>query len=99
MWLLRSRSHHYQSVSTHPYFLYSFPHVKPSFPAARHRSVTPEWLCLMLDFVCRSYMAIFTYFGLEKKKGGRKIPNKHGSFEVLRSFTHEEQVRHVTVLL
>ena len=41
---------------------------------------------------CRSYMAIMTYFGLENK-GGHKVPNKIGAFEVMRSFTATERVR------
>jgi len=36
-------------------------------------------------------MATMTFFGLENK-GGNKIPNKIGAFEVLRSFTDYEQV-------
>lgn len=40
----------------------------------------------------RTYMAIMTYFGLENK-GGNKIPNKMGAYEVLHSFTPQEQVR------
>ncbi|KAF5832124.1 hypothetical protein DUNSADRAFT_12135 [Dunaliella salina] len=40
------------------------------------------------EFKC--YMAIMTYFGIENKSG-KKIPNKIGAFEVLRSFTAQEQ--------
>lgn len=48
-------------------------------------------LCMPAPVACRCYMAIMTFFGLENK-GGKKIPNKAGAFEVLRSFTDTEQV-------
>jgi len=41
------------------------------------------------EFKC--YMATMMYAGLENKSG-KKIPNKFGAFEVLRSFTAQEQV-------